>query len=90
MKIYIAYIMLALIEPRGMQKKGVLDNDRLTLFHQVDSIGPPQHMAELLEAGFAGRVSVVRLAKAGRAILQEQLERTASAVLDFAGLHLSR
>ena len=56
----------------------------------ADTIAPPEHTADLLEAEFAGRVSVVRLAKAGHAILPEQPEKTASAVLDFAALHLSR
>jgi len=54
----------------------------------ADTIAPPEHTADLLEAEFAGRVSVVRLAKAGHAILPEQPEKTARAVLDFAALHI--
>ena len=67
-----------LVEPRGMRTKGGLDNDRLTLFDLADTSETPEHTAELLEAEFAGR-----------AILPKQPEKIGSAVLDFAGLHLS-
>ncbi|MDC0147266.1 alpha/beta hydrolase [Alphaproteobacteria bacterium] len=49
----------------------------------ADTIAPPEHTADLLEAEFGARVHVVRVEKAGHAILPEQPDIVNQAVGDF-------
>ncbi len=49
----------------------------------ADTIAPPKHTADLLEAEFGERVHVVRIEQAGHAILPEQPEQVVMAVRDF-------